>query len=112
VGDVVDRGVPVAHLGEARGHRRDGEVLGRDLGELVPRDRGGDRAPRLGPDAVGRGDRAVAGVLVVVDEDALAALLLPPGVVTSPGQAPLELAPKAIAAWRTSVKLQRGSIRT
>src|SRR5439155_18124648 len=31
-----------------------------------------------GTHAVGRGDRAIAGVLVVVDEDALAALLLPP----------------------------------
>jgi hypothetical protein len=31
VGDVVDRGVPVPLGGEARGHRGDGEVLGRDL---------------------------------------------------------------------------------
>ena len=78
VGGFVDRGVAIADLGKARGHGRDREVLGRDLGELVPRDRCGDRRARLRPDAVGGGDRAIAGVLVVVDEDALAALLLPP----------------------------------
>ena len=87
-------GVEVAALGEARGHRRHGEVLGRDLGQLVPGDRRGDRRARLGPDAVGRGDRAVAGVLVVVDEDALAALLLPPLRRHLPGQPPLQLAPE------------------
>ena len=94
VGDVVDRGVAVADLGEARGHRRDREVLGRDLGELVPRHRRGDRRARLRPHAVGRGDRAIAGVLVVVDEDALAALLLPPLGRHLARQAPLELAPE------------------
>ena len=94
VGGVVDRGVAIAHLGEARGHRRDREVLGRDLGELVPGHRRGDRRARLRPDAVGRGDRAVAGVLVVVDEDALAALLLPPLGRHLARQAPLELAPE------------------
>ena len=78
VGDVVDRGVAVADLGEAGRHGRDREVLGLDLGELVPRHGRGDRRARLRPHAVGRGDGAVAGVLVVVDEDALAALLLPP----------------------------------
>ena len=78
VGDVVDRRVQVADLGEARRHRRDREVLGRDVGQLVPGHRRRHRRARLRPDAVGRGDRAVAGVLVVVDEDALAALLLPP----------------------------------
>lgn len=34
---------------------------------------------RMGPYGVGRGDRPVAGGLVEVDEDAFAALLLPPG---------------------------------
>src|SRR5262249_57725087 len=48
----------------------------------------------LGPDAVGRGDRAVAGVLVVVDEDALAALLLPPLGRHLAREAPLELPPE------------------
>ena len=43
------------------------QVTGADTGRVGTR-----------PDRVGRGDRAVAGVLVVVDEDLLAALLLPP----------------------------------
>ena len=94
VGGIVDRGVAIAHLGEARGHRRDREVLGRDLGELVPRDRRGDRRARLRPHAVGRGDGAIARVLVVVDEDALAALLLPPLRRHLARQPPLELAPE------------------
>src|SRR4029453_16136702 len=78
VDGFVDRGVAIAQLGKARGHGRDREVLRRDFGELVPRDRCGDRRARFRPDAVGRGNRAIAGVLVVVDEDALAALFLPP----------------------------------
>ena len=59
-----------------------------------PSQRRRDRRARLRPDAVGRGDRAVAGVLVVVDEDALAALLLPPLRGHLAGQPPLELAPE------------------
>src|SRR5438105_4148650 len=59
VGDIVDRGVTISYLRKASGHRRDGEVLGRDLGELVPRQRRGDRRTRLRPDAVGRGDGAI-----------------------------------------------------
>ena len=51
---------------------------GRTLGQLVPLERSGHRRAGLGPHAVGGRDRAVAGVLVVVDEHALAALLLPP----------------------------------
>ena len=89
---VVDRGVPVADLGEPGRHRRHREVLGRDLGELVPRQRCRHRRARLGPDAVGRGDRAVARVLVVVDEDPLAALLLPPLGGHLAGEAALQLA--------------------
>ncbi len=51
-------------------------------------------APGLRPDAVGRGDRAIARVLVVVDEDPLAALLLPPLGRHLVGEAPLELTPE------------------
>ena len=54
------------------------EVVGRDVGDLVPAQRSRHRGARVGADRVGRGDRAVAGHLVVVDEDLLAALLLPP----------------------------------
>ena len=65
-------GLDVAELREALRHRREREVLGLDVGQLVPRD--GRRDGRVGPRAhrVGRGDRPVARVLVVVDEDALA----------------------------------------
>src|SRR5215203_7506072 len=65
-----------------------------DRGQLVPRHRRRDRRARLRADAVGRRDRAVARVLVVVDEDALAALLLPPLGRDLARQAPLELAPE------------------
>src|SRR3954447_18983259 len=90
----VDRGVAIAYLGKARRHGRDREVLRRDFSELVPRDRCRNRRPRLRPDAVGRGNRAVPGVLVVVDEDALAALLLPPVGRDLSWQTPLELTPE------------------
>src|SRR4029077_4562191 len=92
--DLVDRRVTIADLGEARGHRRDGEVLRRDLGELVPCQRRGDGGARLGPHAVSGCDRAIAGVLVVVDEDALAALLLPPVRRHLTRKPPLELPPE------------------
>ena len=77
-------------LGEAGGHRGDGEVLGCDVGELVPIQRRRHRRAGLGSDAVGRGDRAVAGVLVEVDEDPLPALLLPPARRHLVGEAPLQ----------------------
>ena len=67
---------------------------GCDLGELVPGHRRRHRRPRLRPDAVGRGDRAVAGVLVVVDEHVRAALLLPPLRRHLPGPPAFELASK------------------
>ncbi len=73
-------------------HRRDREVLHLDVGQLVPRD--GRRHGRVGAAAhrVRGEDRAVARVLVVVDEDALAALLLPPRGRDELGRAPLDLA--------------------
>src|SRR5919205_984136 len=90
----VDGGVAIAHIGKPRRHGCDREVLGRDVGELVPGDRCRDRRTRPGPDAVGRGNRAIAGVLVVVDEDALAALLLPPAGRDLAWHAPFELTPE------------------
>ena len=42
VGGVVDRGEAVADLGEAGGHRLDGEVLGRDLGRARPTSSGAE----------------------------------------------------------------------
>ena len=59
------------------GHGRQREVLGHDVGDLVPAQR--ERDPRVGerPDGIGRGHRPVLRVLVVVEEHAVA-LLLPP----------------------------------
>src|ERR1700733_9502735 len=88
---LVDLGVAVPDLGESGGHRRDGEILGPDLGELLPVEWGRDGRAWLGPDAVGRRDCPVARVLVVVDEDPLAAFLLPPARRDLIGEAPLEL---------------------
>ena len=89
---LVDPRVQVAELGEARRHRRDREVLHRDVGQLVPANR--RRHGRVGASAhrVRGQDRAVARVLVVVDEHLLAALLLPPRRRHEVGRAPLDLA--------------------
>src|SRR5204862_4285879 len=59
-----------------------------------PGHRCGYRRTRLGPYAVGGGDGAIARVLVVVDEDALPALLLPPLGRHLARQTPLELTPE------------------
>ena len=77
---------------EPLAHRRDREVLGLDVRQLVPGDRRRHRRVRPRAHRVGRGDRPVAGVLVVVDEDLLAALLLPPRGRDDVGQPPLDLA--------------------
>ena len=77
-----------------------------------PRPAAWRRAHRRGPHAVGRGDGAVARVLVVVDEDAVA-LLLPPlarGDLRARGARPRGPAPRA--ARRTSSKSCSGSMRT
>ena len=108
---LVDPLVQVAALGEAGGHRREREVLGLDLGQLLPRD--GCRHGRVDPTAhrVGRGDRPVARVLVVVDEDPLAPLLLPPRRRDELGVAPLDFARERQRARRTTGNSQFGSIR-
>src|SRR5438270_351944 len=89
---LVDSLVQVAELREARRHRRNREVLSLDVRQLVPGD--GRRHSRVGPAAhrVGGENRAVARVLVVVDEHALAALLLPPGRGHELRGTPLDLA--------------------
>src|SRR6188472_1761396 len=92
--DRVDRLVRISNLGETGGHRRDREVLRLDGGELVPGERRRHRRPRLRPDAVRRGNRPVARILVVVDEDPLSALLLPPLRGHLSWTPPLELAPE------------------
>ena len=87
------------------------EVLGREIGELVPAERRGDG--RVGPRAhrVRGRDRAVARVLVVVDEDALAALLLPPRRRDELRRAPLDLAREGERAAAHLRKPQFGSMR-
>ncbi len=75
---VVHVRVHVAEFGEARGHGRDVEVLRVRDADLLPAQRRGDGGVGTRPHRVGGGDGAVPGGLVVVDEDALAAFLLPP----------------------------------
>ena len=80
-------------VGDELGHGAHGEVRrGSTDRELVPGHRHRHRRARQRPRAVGRGDGAVAAGLVEVDEDALAALLLPPRRGDEVGQPPLELA--------------------
>src|SRR3954452_16927049 len=69
----------VTELGEARRHRVHVEESRVDTWKLLPCDRRRHWCARDRPEAVGTGDRAVAGVLVVVHEDRGASLLLPPG---------------------------------
>ena len=71
------------------------------------------RDARVGrrPDRPGGGDGAVAGVLVVVDEDAVA-LLLPPLARRQPGMRRSTSRASASAARRTSAKPCSGTMRT
>jgi hypothetical protein len=76
VGRHVGPGVaPPAHQ---VGHGADGEVVGDDRLDLLPGERRRDLPARAGPGEPGAEDGLVGRVLVEVDEDALAPLLLPP----------------------------------
>ena len=101
----------IAALRVQRGHRRQGEVLHLDVGDLVPAQR--HRDPRIGrrPDRVGGRHRPVLGVLVVVEEHAVA-LLLPPLAGRDRGARRSTSRASASAARRTSRNVQRGSMRT
>ncbi|OLC58683.1 MAG: hypothetical protein AUH76_16750 [Candidatus Rokubacteria bacterium 13_1_40CM_4_67_11] len=81
----------IAERREALWHRRQGKVRGIGGIHFVPLER--RRDPRLGggPHGVRRGDRAVLGVLIVVDEDAMA-LFLPPLARGELGDAALDVA--------------------
>ena len=72
------------------------EVGGVAVVDLVPRQRRRHARVRRRPHRVGARDRAVLGVLVVVEEDAVA-LLLPPFARRETGRAPLDLAREARA---------------
>src|SRR4029453_13889132 len=88
---LVDRGVAVPELRDACGHRPQGEILRLARRELVPRDWRRDARVRSGPDRVRARDRAILGVLVVVDEHAVT-LLLPPPARRDAWRAALDLA--------------------
>jgi hypothetical protein len=87
---LVDVGGRIAERPQPLGHGVEPQLARVDVGHLVPGDRARDA--RIGRRAhrVGRGDRAVARVLVVVDEHAVA-LLLPP-LARRERRAPLDLA--------------------
>ena len=90
---VVDVLVQVAELGEPLRHGEDREVVRVDVVDLVPADRRGDPGVGQAADGVRRGDRVVAGVLVVVDEQVVrVAVLAPPGRRDVVGRAALDLA--------------------
>ncbi len=76
-GGAVHVGVRVADGGEAGGHGGDGEVGGVAGGDFAPVEGRGDAGVGERADRVGRAGGAVFGVLVVVEEDAVA-LLFPP----------------------------------
>ena len=69
----------VADVGEALRHGEDGEVGGVGVGDLVPVEWRGDAGVGERADGVGAGGGAVFGVLVVVEEDAVAFFLPPLG---------------------------------
>ena len=89
-GLLVDGRRGVAALAQARGDRLQAQLGRLDVGDLVPLQRTGHARVGDRPDRVGGGDGAVAGVLVVVDEHALA-LLLPPAAGRPAGHPPLDL---------------------
>ena len=78
-------------LAQARGDGVEAQVAGLDVGDLVPVERAGDARVRRRAHRVAGGDRAVARVLVVVDEHAVA-LLLPPLARRQVGRPALDLA--------------------
>src|SRR5450755_1838312 len=70
----------ISELGEPRRHRRDRQLMGDDVLDFLPGDRGRDRGLLDPADRVRAGDRVVAGVLVVVDKHLVElAVLAPPG---------------------------------
>ena len=75
----------------ASGHRQQREVAELGVGHLVPGQRRRDASVGRRAHRVGRGDGAVLGVLVVVEEDAVA-LLLPPLAGRDRRRSPLDVA--------------------
>src|ERR1700722_8208829 len=87
---AIDLGAGIAPLAQASGNGVQAQLRRLDIGHLVPFQRTGDARVRNSPHRVGRGYGAVAGILVVVDEDPFA-LLLPPATRRLLGHPPLDL---------------------
>ena len=85
---------------------------GSQSGTSSQRERRRDARVGQRPHRIGRAGRAVLGVLVVVEEDAVALLLPPLRGRERRARAARSRARSASAARRTSVKVQRGSMRT
>ncbi len=90
-GAHVDVRSGIAQLAQAAGHGVEAQVARLDVGDLVPAQGARHAGVRRRAHGVARGDRAVAGVLVVVDEHSLA-LLLPPLAGREVGRTALHLA--------------------
>ncbi len=88
---VVDTVVGVAALGEPAQNGRHRELLREACADLLPVERRGDASVGQRPDGVCGRHRPVLGILVEVDEDALATLLLPPTRGGEAGCAVLDL---------------------
>src|SRR5690242_8347988 len=73
----IDASMPIAQLREPRGHAHQSEVARIAIVELVPRQRRRYTRLRIRSHRVRGCDRAVFGVLVVIDEYAMA-LFFPP----------------------------------
>src|SRR5215207_7086072 len=89
---VPDLGPWVAVALEPTRDAGEREPVGLDVVELLPADGRRDLAARAGPRRPRAEHGLVRGVLVVIDEDAPAALLLPPGRSEEVGAPALELA--------------------
>src|SRR5919108_276702 len=89
-GLVVDVGRGIADCAQAVGHGVEPQVARLHVGHLVPAHGARHARVRRGAHGVAGGDRAVAGVLVVVDEHAVA-LLLPPLARGEGGRPALDL---------------------
>jgi hypothetical protein len=74
---AVHTGMGIADFGEAPRHGEHGKVGRVAVGHLIPGKRRRDARIGQGADGVGRAGRPILGILVVVEEDAVA-LFLPP----------------------------------
>lgn len=89
---LVDTGPWVITLGNQRGDRHDRVVVGVRAGKLGPGERHRHGRDGCLAGRVRRGEGAIPRVLVVVDEQPLAALFLPPGRGDRIGRAAFDLA--------------------